>query len=285
MSVDFLKTPGLADPTLTLNWKLERLKGMVGTNSEPKSEQRLSELKDAAQQFEAMLTGYLLKVMRAAVDKSEEEGESSSFGKDVYQEMFDNEIALHIARSQSLGIADMLYRQLEDQVKGEKSPNSEESVDHDAHPTSVSKAQSNPSAPSAVRISSDFGWRSDPFDQQIRFHHGVDLAASSGTPIRAFQAGQVVYSGEMGKYGNTVIVEHQNGYRSLYAHALENHVQVGDVVSEGQILGLVGNTGRSTGSHLHFELQKDGTKINPLANVGISQIKGLISPNKSHGST
>jgi murein DD-endopeptidase MepM/ murein hydrolase activator NlpD len=285
MSVDFLKTPGLADPTLSLNWELERLKNKVSSTSESKSEQRLSELKDAAQQFEAMLTGYLLKVMRAAVDKSEEDGESSSFGKDVYQEMFDNEIALHMARTQSLGIADMLYRQLENQVKGEKPSTPDKASDHDADPTPASQIQSGTCIPSAVRISSDFGWRSDPIDRQIRFHHGVDLAASSGTPIRAIQAGQVVYSGKMGNYGNTVIVEHQNGYRSLYAHALENHVQAGDVVSEGQILGLVGNTGRSTGSHLHFELQKDGTKINPLNSIGISQLKGLISSEKPPSST
>lgn len=285
MSVDFLKIPGLAEPTLSLNWELERLRSKASSNSESNSEQRLSELKDAAQQFEAMLTGYLLKVMRAAIDKSEEEGESSSFGKDVYQEMFDNEISLHIARNQSLGIADMLYRQLEDQVKGEKTLATDKGSDKAANPVPAAQKPSGVSIPSSVRISSEFGWRSDPFDQQIRFHHGVDLAASSGTPIRAFQAGQVVYSGKMGNCGNTVIVEHQNGYRSLYAHALENHVQVGDVVSEGQILGLIGNTGRSTGSHLHFELQKDGVKIDPLANFGISQIKGLIFPKKSYGST
>jgi murein DD-endopeptidase MepM/ murein hydrolase activator NlpD len=282
MKADFLKTPGLEDPTFSLKWELERLKNKVNPNTDRTPDQRLSELKDAAQQFEAMLTGYMLKVMRSTVDNSEEEGESSSFGKDVYQEMFDNEVALHIARNQSLGIAEMLYRQLEDQVKGEKSnsapdPDSKTAI----HPSSISSVGTGLSAAPPVQISSAYGWRPDPFSQQIRFHHGVDLAAPSGTPIHAFQAGQVVFSGDMGDYGNTVIVEHANGYRSLYAHSSVNRVQVGDFVREGQTLGLVGNTGRSTGSHLHFELQKDGSKIDPVSTASYSKLRELISPERN----
>jgi murein DD-endopeptidase MepM/ murein hydrolase activator NlpD len=90
------------------------------------------------------------------------------------------------------------------------------------------------------------------------------VAAPAGSPILAAHAGTVVYSGFLGGYGNTVIIEHENGYRTLYAHAAKNLVVVGERVAPEQVIGIVGNTGRSTGSHLHFELEKDGEKLDPL---------------------
>jgi murein DD-endopeptidase MepM/ murein hydrolase activator NlpD len=109
----------------------------------------------------------------------------------------------------------------------------------------------------------------------LRFHHGVDVAAPAGTLIKAAQSGRVVFSGQLGEYGNTIILEHENGCRTLYGHAARNLVTAGEQVSEGQMIGMVGNTGRSTGPHLHFELQKEGERIDP-ATLGEAKLFALF---------
>jgi murein DD-endopeptidase MepM/ murein hydrolase activator NlpD len=106
-------------------------------------------------------------------------------------------------------------------------------------------------------VSSVFGPRDG------RQHEGIDIAAEEGTPIRAVKSGRVVFAGERGAYGNAVIIDHGRGLRTLYAHASEVTVEKGEVVEEGQEVALVGNTGRSTGPHLHFELLYQGTPLNP----------------------
>ncbi|HZS49143.1 MAG TPA: peptidoglycan DD-metalloendopeptidase family protein [Blastocatellia bacterium] len=114
------------------------------------------------------------------------------------------------------------------------------------------------------RISSGFGMRVDPITGQHKYHEGIDIAAPAGTDIHAADAGQVVFAGKQGGYGNTVIIQHSNGLRTRYAHAESLTVREGDTVEAGQIVGRVGSTGRSTGSHLHFEvIQKDGQRLNP----------------------
>ena len=118
-------------------------------------------------------------------------------------------------------------------------------------------------APVDGRLSSTFGERADPFTRATRFHRGVDIAAPAGTPIRAAQSGTVVFSGHLAGYGNTIIVEHAGGYRTLYGHASRNLVREGDMISAEQVIGEVGSSGRSTGTHLHFELQKGGERLNP----------------------
>jgi murein DD-endopeptidase MepM/ murein hydrolase activator NlpD len=278
MTTSMLKTPGLADPTVSMGLGLDRLKNKLNPGLDGKPEQKLEALKDAAEQFEALLTNYLLKVMRSTVDKQEDEEGSGGNGKEIYQEMFDNEISLHIARNKSLGIAELLYRQLQDQVNGNNKE--EASAPDSSHESMVSPFQTssvvNPSD-SAVHVSSGYGWRSDPLDHQLRFHHGVDVAAPAGSPIYAFQDGRVVFSGTMGEYGKTIIIEHENGLRSLYAHAEQTNVQAGEAVTGGQLLGLVGSSGRSTGSHLHFELQKAGEPLNPLNTMAATRIRGLVT--------
>jgi len=96
-----------------------------------------------------------------------------------------------------------------------------------------------------------------------RMHEGLDIAAEKGAPIKAVEGGRVVFAGPRGRYGNAVIINHGNGFRSLYGHASRIEVAPGDDVEKGQIIARVGNTGRSTGPHLHLELLHRGVPLNP----------------------
>jgi peptidoglycan hydrolase FlgJ len=106
------------------------------------------------------------------------------------------------------------------------------------------------------RLSSGFGWRTDPFTGQRQWHSGIDLAASKGEPVKACWDGEVVFAGKKGGYGNLVVLEHAGGWRSSYAHSDNISVEPGDLVEAGRVIAQVGSTGRSTGPHLHFELQQ-----------------------------
>lgn len=115
--------------------------------------------------------------------------------------------------------------------------------------------------PSRGTLTSRFGsrWGS--------MHTGIDIANKTGTPIYAADGGKVSFSGSNGAYGNLVIIDHENGYQTYYAHCSKLLVSKGDRVYKGQHIANVGNTGRSTGPHLHFEVRKNGTPINPLGYV------------------
>ena len=99
-------------------------------------------------------------------------------------------------------------------------------------------------------------------------HDGIDLAAPLGTPIKAAQSGTVVYAGEQKGYGLIAIIEHRNGLTTLYAHSRELRVKTGQRVHEGQVIATVGESGRTTGPHLHFEVRKDGVPVDPLDHLG-----------------
>ena len=113
-------------------------------------------------------------------------------------------------------------------------------------------------------ISSYFGWRKDPFHGRKAFHKGIDFAARTGVTIRAMADGIVEFAGRKKGYGNLVEVYHGDGYLTRYAHAEELLVREGEKVARGTAVAKVGSTGRSTGSHLHFEVVKDGKIVNPL---------------------
>lgn len=111
--------------------------------------------------------------------------------------------------------------------------------------------------------SSNFGWRIDPFTGKNAFHEGVDFMAETGTPILAAGGGIVVYADSYAGYGYMIDIDHGNGLVSRYAHTSKMLVKVGDIVLKGQKIAEVGNTGRSTGAHLHFEVRHQGAAQNP----------------------
>ncbi|MDR1728390.1 MAG: peptidoglycan DD-metalloendopeptidase family protein [Acidobacteriota bacterium] len=263
----------------------------------PRQGQDDAALKKAARDFEAVFINQLLKVMRETIEESGEGG----LGKGIYTELFDQEIAVSMAERGALGIGDLIYKSLSEKERGEgvgRAPALSPSVArprpaHRAHaeadgPAPETAVEAGPrlygegaSAQGAQKasdpqdisdmmlpvhapISSAFGVRRDPFTGKSRFHKGVDIAAPAGTPVVAALPGKVVAAGNEGGYGNTVMVEHEDGLRTRYAHLSSINVKVGDRVTSEDTLGTVGSTGRSTGAHLHFEVLRHGKPVNPL---------------------
>lgn len=119
--------------------------------------------------------------------------------------------------------------------------------------------------PCSGRISSYFGKRKNPVSRgRTETHHGVDITNSYRTPIKASADGVVEYAGWLRSYGYTVIINHQNGYKSLYGHNSKLIVKKSQNVKRGQTISLMGSTGRSTGTHVHFEVRFNGSPVNPL---------------------
>lgn len=116
-----------------------------------------------------------------------------------------------------------------------------------------------------ARLTSRFGMRFDPVAGGHRMHSGVDLAAAEGTPVTAPEDGIVSFSNWSGGYGMLVAVEHASGFQTRFAHLSRLSVRPGQQVRKGQVLGLVGSTGRSTGPHLHYEVRHRGRAVDPLA--------------------
>lgn len=117
--------------------------------------------------------------------------------------------------------------------------------------------------PNVGHITSLFGWRRSPFGFGKDFHTGIDIAAPSGTIIRATAPGTVVSSGWGGGYGNMVRIKHKYGFETIYGHCSSVAVSVGDSVRKGQIVAYIGQTGNATGNHCHYEIRLGGVAINP----------------------
>lgn len=113
------------------------------------------------------------------------------------------------------------------------------------------------------RITSTMGMRNDPFNGRLTHHNGLDIATPSGTPVKPVAPGTVIFSGWKGGYGNMVILAHQDGMITIYAHHTSNSVNEGDRVTSDTIIAHSGSTGRSTGPHLHFEAWRKGINITP----------------------
>jgi murein DD-endopeptidase MepM/ murein hydrolase activator NlpD len=114
------------------------------------------------------------------------------------------------------------------------------------------------------RLTSSFGWRDDPISGVRRHHSAIDLAASTGTTIKAAMDARVLVVGVNPTYGKYVILDHQNGYQTMYAHMSVVSTKQGSYVTQGSKIGEVGSTGYSTGPHLHFAVYKNGRAVNPL---------------------
>lgn len=130
--------------------------------------------------------------------------------------------------------------------------------------------------PSGV-ITSPFGWRVDPLQHTPRFHNGIDIRAAYGQPVPAAADGRVAVAREQGGYGLTVVIQHANGFQTRYAHLSALSVTEGETVSEQQIVGLAGRSGRATGPHVHFEVTRAGQRLDPSAVVQSRAFKKTVA--------
>lgn len=112
-------------------------------------------------------------------------------------------------------------------------------------------------------LSSAYGYRIDPFNGKKTFHSGIDFSAKEGSKVIAVADGLVSYTGKRNGYGQIVEIDHGNGYVTRYAHNKKIIVKTGDRIKKGEAIALVGSTGRSTGPHVHFEVLREGEKVNP----------------------
>jgi murein DD-endopeptidase MepM/ murein hydrolase activator NlpD len=123
--------------------------------------------------------------------------------------------------------------------------------------------------PAAGTLRSGYGMRLHPIYNYMRMHNGQDVSNGAGTPIYAASSGRVIYSGYSAGFGNYVKIDHGGGISSIYAHILSGGLRVayGQQVGAGQLVGLMGSTGPSTGNHLHLEVRRDNVPIDPLAYI------------------
>jgi murein DD-endopeptidase MepM/ murein hydrolase activator NlpD len=183
-------------------------------------------------------------------------------GEQLHAEMFVEVLADAVAKGGGLGLA----RLIEGSLGGATPP-------EEAAPAEV--------APASRDVTSGFGARTDPIDGTSRFHSGLDLPAPEGASIRAAADGVVRRAGARGGYGNAIEIDHGAGVSTLYAHAATVSVRPGDQIARGAEVGQVGQTGRTTGPHLHFEVRVGGKPIDPAAAL---KAYGIRADNPTEGS-
>jgi murein DD-endopeptidase MepM/ murein hydrolase activator NlpD len=221
---------------------------------------------EAARDFESFVIEFMLQTMDNTIERSDLLGGGN--GETIMRSMLYEEYAKNAAEAGGFGLAEMIVNQL-------TSTQFESPKNYDVTSNPISA----PSVPLRENISfnsdenfhnpldgvfsSGFGYRLDPFTGKLAFHHGLDIASPSGSEIRTSAPGTVTFSGAMGRYGNMVEIDHGDGCVTRYAHNSKNLVSKGDLVEKGQTIALVGMTGRTTGPHLHFEVQRNGEAINP----------------------
>lgn len=192
-------------------------------------------LHQAASQLESFLVKQLLSSSGAF------KGNSEIAGSSLTHDLFADTLAQAVSEHGGLGLASLIEKSLADAA---------------TPPTSSS-------SPSDAHVTSRFGDRIDPITGESSHHTGIDLGAPEGTPIPAARDGVVIAAGPRGGYGNAVEIRHADGSSTLYAHASEVNVTPGMSVREGETIALVGQTGRTTGPHLHLEVRREGHFVDP----------------------
>jgi murein DD-endopeptidase MepM/ murein hydrolase activator NlpD len=178
-------------------------------------------------------------------------------GSAMVADLFADTLADAVAKSGGMGLADSLHQELAPKTSPQgASPGT-------ANLASLPPATGGLASSAIGHRTSGFGVRLDPWTGEPKDHHGVDLAAPEGTTIRSALPGVVVQAGPRGGYGNAVEVDNGNGVHTLYAHASSVDVKVGQEVPAGTTLAEVGQTGRATGPHLHFEVRVQGRAVDP----------------------
>ena len=233
-------------------------------------EANVSELQQQLSEFASLLIFQMLQAMRQTVPHSPLL--DSGFAHDLYLSFLDQEVAQQVSRRGDLGLIALLQQQFEQQAM---KPPSQAQTAHGlaAYQRHLSHDPRRFTMPVQGLLTSGFGQRQDPFTHQQDWHHGIDIAAPEGTLIQAAAPGHVVFDGTLPGYGNVLIIDHQDGYQTYYAHTSENLVRSGDEVEQAQPIARVGATGRATGPHVHFEVRQHGQAIDPLPTLS-----GMASP-------
>jgi murein DD-endopeptidase MepM/ murein hydrolase activator NlpD len=227
---------------------------------EPSNAAKVSAL---AQQFESMLLSQMLREMRIL----ESDDESSGFGSSIMNDTMRTEFAQALGKTGGLGIASSLAEAFARVAE-------EDDARTEPHDT-ASEVTSLPMVLDPVaftlpdaKVSSSFGWRTDPLSGQQKFHHGTDLRMAYGQDVRSAGGGIVKSVGDAGGYGLMVAIDHGDGLETRYAHLSDASVRPGDTIAAGQVIARSGNSGRSTGPHLHFEVREAGQPVDPSRFAG-----------------
>ena len=226
------------------------------------SDKDKADLRKQAQNFESLFVKQMIDAMRKTIDESDLFGDPNSSSKTVYRSMLDAEYAKILAGAQGFGLSDLVLEHFGVKQESIRSPSSMSGMLMDIN--TVPRRLATDFLPPAVGdVSSPFGMRIHPIYGELGMHDGIDLAMPVGTSVHASQTGRVVFTGDKIGYGKAVIIEHENGIQTVYAHLDEINVNEGDLVGRGKVIALSGNTGRSTGPHLHFEIRTGGNPVNP----------------------
>jgi murein DD-endopeptidase MepM/ murein hydrolase activator NlpD len=219
-----------------------------------------------AGEFESMLLLQMLREMRKSGSWKDDSEEKDGFGAATLFDTLDQELATYITKSQGFGLEKSLVNQVTGAALGISAivPTQLPTVDLPTTDQSWGPPSGRPGPAEAGRVeTSPFGWRRDPFSGVNKYHRGVDLRAAYGEPIGAADGGTVVFAGEQGGYGQTVVVEHAGGVRTRYAHLSSLMTEPGAEVKAGEPIGRAGRSGRATGTHLHFEVTENGHPVDP----------------------
>lgn len=208
-----------------------------------------------AHEFEAMFLSEMLRGMRESMLSDEQD---EGLGADTMTDTFDGELGVALSKGGGLGLATVLLGALSRRGEGSAAATSIA----DQAPASAAPAE-NTTSPlaSSGQVTSPFGWRADPFTGRAQFHAGTDIRMVYGQNVQAVAPGRVVSVNERAGYGLTVVVDHGNGLETRYAHLSAAAVREGDLIAAGQVVAQSGNSGRSTGPHLHLEARQNGKAI------------------------
>jgi murein DD-endopeptidase MepM/ murein hydrolase activator NlpD len=248
----------------------------------PVSAAAREKVKQLAQEFESLLMGQMLKEMRKSM-LSEDEHEEPGFGAANMTEMMDTALGAALTKAGGFGLSDVMLRGIDRQFPTAAAQGAFQApaVPQGLGPappvaTSLPSGSNAPGpvlapAPAAItpvvapsgRVSSAFGWRADPLNGQTHFHKGTDIALAYGHEVQAAAGGRVAFAGEQAGYGLTVVIDHGAGLETRYAHLSGYSVRAGEAVGSGQVVARSGNSGRSTGPHLHFEVTQGGRAVDP----------------------
>jgi len=231
----------------------------TGNIETPRNNKDTEAIKAVAKQMESLFVYEMLKVMREASETSSTGG----LGSDTYTTMFDMELSKNLSE-RGIGLSDMIEKAVSSKVnKTVQTPAPPSQQIHSQ--TQSGQADIKDLLPdiTSPRISSGYGMRHDPFSGELKFHQGLDIPAPEGTDVHPVRPGTVIYSGQEAGYGNVVVIDHGNGFTSKYAHNQVNLAQEGEKVDSASIIARVGSTGKSTGSHIHFEVTYKGRNVDP----------------------